>query len=179
MNALKLKHKCGHEQEYQVSGGNAERERLVAQLAARACSDCRRQASLRRRDSATAWALQEGLPALEGTPRQVAAAEVIRHETLSDMALQQAVRKATVILRGSDDERAKLPAEVRKLMGHPVAGPALNEIATYTLALVDALRAETSAAWWEAHRRGSAWAEVEAKILQRTVALKARIRSAV
>lgn len=178
MYFLQIRHKCGHDESHPVAGGKAERDRLVALQTGRTCTECHRSAQARRHGNAAAWAKQAGLPALSGTPREVAEAEVIRHETLTSAAAVRAIRRAEAILCGSEEERAKLPAGIRQLLGHPTAGPALNAIAARTLDLVGGLRAETSAAWWEAHRRNSAWTAVEAEIQHLTMTLRVAIRSA-
>ncbi len=178
MDFLTLKHVCGHEETHRVLGGKAERDRLAFLLAGKACTKCRDRAWVRRLEKATAWAAKEAMPTLTGTPRQVAMAQVARFETLTHAALQCADRRATVILRGDDDERAKLPAEIRRFLSHPTSASALREIAAYTLSLIEDLRMETSAAWWESHRRNSAWLEVEARISKRTLALRALLRQA-
>ena len=82
---------CGHTETVQIYGTNVrgERERRAEWLATQPCSDCvgAQRAEYRQASAVvlTAQAVAAGLPALTGTPKQVAWAESIRMRLLDDL----------------------------------------------------------------------------------------------
>jgi hypothetical protein len=82
---------CGHQEEVQIYGTNVngERQRKAAWLATQPCTGCAREQCSQERQgrnaAAAAQAAADGLPALEGTPRQVAWATTIRQDTLNSL----------------------------------------------------------------------------------------------
>lgn len=171
-----ITHRCGHQEEHVLYGNREEVLQRKTALTGKTCSACRRQDRRRREDSAAAWAKTEGLPELVGERRQVLTGEVNRWETLTCAPLLKAAHTAAVVLRGPEADRAGLPGPVRRMLDHPAARDALRQVARYTEELIAEMREETSAAWWSAHRRNSAWYEVEAKIQQKTLALRSAFR---
>jgi uncharacterized protein CbrC (UPF0167 family) len=92
MSQYLITHSCGHNCTIQIYGTNThgEREHKAAWLATRPCPDCLREQRTAGHEAASAaaaiWAASAGLPALDGTPKQVAWAETIRREVLDDLA---------------------------------------------------------------------------------------------
>lgn len=86
-----ITHACGHNEVHQLYGRVRDRDYQETRLAARECSECERARWLAERaaeNAAAAHAAQaEGLPALQGTDRQVPWAESIRRSGL-DLARQ-------------------------------------------------------------------------------------------
>lgn len=119
MNTERLSHACGHATEQWLPTDDAARGERRAFHANQPCWECRRELEREgAQERATAWRL----PALQGTPKQVAWALSLR-----DRALDEA-----------HEMRDRLQA-----MGTPMA-PLDEAIAR--------LEAKTSAAWWIDHR---------------------------
>ena len=74
-----ITHACGHQEEIQVFGKRADRERKIAWLEAQVCAECR-AAEAAEASKAT------GMAALVGSPKQIAWAEDIRGETMDAIA---------------------------------------------------------------------------------------------
>lgn len=177
MRNHKIIHVCGHEENHLLQGGKPERERQVETLALTACGKCRHEARQRRQNAAAEWAKSQDLSELQGTPRQVAAAELSRHDALTSCALRKAARNAAAILRGTADERAMLPKPVRAALSMPGSAAAMLEVAEYTENLLEELRQETSAQWWESRRQETVWREVENKVQRMMTALKSQLKT--
>lgn len=81
-----VEYSCGHSGEVELFGPGKERDRKLEWLATIPCPACKREQqttdrAARSAQSATANAA-DGLPALEGSPKQIAWAETIRREAL-------------------------------------------------------------------------------------------------
>jgi len=79
---MKVTHACGHDRWVQVYGPVAQRAQKVEWMGRRPCPDCERAAE---EAEAKADAEQRGLPALQGTEKQVAWANVLRYRTLQNL----------------------------------------------------------------------------------------------
>ena len=73
-----ITHICGHNQEHQMYGAEAERKSKLAWLAGQPCANCRQSA-------ASAAAENSNLPALSGSDKQVAWAVTIRQAAIDLM----------------------------------------------------------------------------------------------
>ncbi len=73
-------HTCGHEGKHAVSGGDAERRQREDWLRRQPCQACWRAAQQR---AATAQGTALGLPPLDGTPEDIAWAEVLRAKAIA------------------------------------------------------------------------------------------------
>ena len=74
-----ITHACGHQEEIQVFGKRADRERKIAWLESQVCAECRAREGAAQ-GAANGWA------ALEGSPKQIAWAEDIRGKTMDAIA---------------------------------------------------------------------------------------------
>lgn len=74
-----ITHACGHQEEIQVFGKRAERERKIAWLEAQVCAECRAA-------EATEASKAAGMTALTGSAKQIAWAEDIRGKTMDAIA---------------------------------------------------------------------------------------------
>lgn len=74
-----ITHICGHNQDHQMYGAEAERKNKLAWLAGQPCNHCRQSA-------ASAVAENNNLPALSGSDKQVAWAMTIRQAATELMA---------------------------------------------------------------------------------------------
>ena len=74
-----ITHACGHQEEIQVLGKRADRERKIAWLESQLCAECRAR-------EGAAQGAAKGWAALEGSPKQIAWAEDIRGETMDAIA---------------------------------------------------------------------------------------------
>lgn len=72
-------HSCGHEREYQLYGKHTERDRKLEWLEAQECPACRKAREIERATEGVE------LPALEGSPKQIAWAESIRAKFVQDI----------------------------------------------------------------------------------------------
>lgn len=84
-----ITHNCGHTETHQLTGPLRDRDRQEQRLAEEPCTDCRnaqwREERERENAVAMAAAEAEGLPALEGTEKQVGWAESIRRSALDHL----------------------------------------------------------------------------------------------
>lgn len=142
MALYEITRSCGHTEEIQIYGSNTrgQREWRAQREAERPCADCARAAHQQRNAEAAAVAAASGLPALTGSPRQVAWAESIRLDGLAQLA----------------DHAARVT-------GH-ITDPAAQERTTSVVLriLTRIAEAHTDASWWIDHRRGipaAAWDE--------------------
>lgn len=91
-----ITHACGHQEEIQVFGKRAERERKIAWLEAQVCAECRAAEAAEASKAA-------GMAALTGSAKQIAWAEDLRSETMDAIAAlktrtdDEAARKDRVI----------------------------------------------------------------------------------
>ena len=91
-----ITHACGHQEEIQVFGKRADREKKIAWLESQLCAECRAR-------EGAAQGAAKGWAALEGSPKQIAWAEDIRGETMDAIAAlktrtdDEAARKVRVI----------------------------------------------------------------------------------
>jgi len=80
-------HACGHETEYNLFGPYESRRQRISSLESRLCPECweakRNEENAKANAAAAAKAAEAGLPALEGTPKQVAWAESIRVKAIT------------------------------------------------------------------------------------------------
>lgn len=74
-----ITHACGHQEEIQVFGKRADREKKIAWLESQLCAECRAREGAAQ-GAANGWA------ALEGSPKQIAWAEDIRGKTMDAIA---------------------------------------------------------------------------------------------
>ena len=83
-------HSCGHSETVQLVGPGRERESRREWLESSPCTDCWQAEKAAKRTEATAQATaaarQAGLPTLEGSEKQVAWAETIRQQRMTDIA---------------------------------------------------------------------------------------------
>lgn len=127
-----VKHNCGHTQEHQLFGPNRQREYAKARMRERPCNACLRRIDQER---AMEHADKTDLPDLSGTPKQIAWALVLRHETL-------AVIKR-VIVTGDRTLDTPLPVSSRL---------AITDGETYTAQrMVEQAIDHESARWWIDH----------------------------
>jgi hypothetical protein len=91
-----ITHACGHQEEIQVFGKRADREKKIAWLEAQLCAECRAR-------EGAAQGAAKGWAALEGSPKQIAWAEDIRGKTMDAIAAlktrtdDEAARKDRII----------------------------------------------------------------------------------
>lgn len=139
MGYMTVNHICGHTERHQLYGPIAGRERQAARLAERKCSECYKAEREAEREAETAKAVEQaqaaGLPALQGSDKQVAWAESIR-ATMIETATAYVAKVA-----------GATPANEQQAAQH-AAGLAAAK------ATVEAMMTETSAKWW-IDRRGS------------------------
>ncbi len=138
-----ITHTCGHDHVHQLYGKTADRERKEQWLASGVCPTCykaeqdaKRQAA---NEAAQAANAEAGLPALEGSEKQIAWAETIR----AGYAEQIDQIKARLDAAGGlDTLRTQSPAE---------------KVAAFQrqLLCMDALLQKASAAWWIDHRQAT------------------------
>lgn len=115
-------HACGHRTVHNLFGPYNSRQQRISELESRLCPDCweakRKEAHAKENTAAAAKAAEAGLPALEGTPKQVAWAESIR---------------------------VKAIAQVEELIAATATTP---ERQAQVAPLLARLKAQTKAAWW-------------------------------
>lgn len=74
-----ITHACGHQEEIQVFGKRADRERKIAWLESQVCAECRAAEAAEASKAA-------GMAALTGSAKQIAWAEDLRSETMDAIA---------------------------------------------------------------------------------------------
>jgi len=128
-----VKMSCGHVETVSLYGPVRERERKMEWMGReRLCRECYQAERERAAADAARQAAEQGLPALSGSPKQVAWAESIRADILAQC--EAAVAKADKVAAERDLSEAD-EAELARIH-----------------AALDALRAEASAGWWIDHR---------------------------
>lgn len=109
-----LTYACGHTTREQLYGPMAQRERTIERAVERLCPDCYRakiEADRAAESAAAAAAAQaEGLPALTGTPKQVAWAEAIRAKQAP--ALRELAEKLANAPAGANAEAVRLGQDI-------------------------------------------------------------------
>lgn len=134
-----IQHRCGHEERHQLYGPRRDREWKAKRLTERECEPCDTARVARERAEAAAAAeaaaTAQGLPALTGSPKQVAWAETVRQALLArlDAACADAVGQAR-----------ELEAEGR--MQFPAG--AADRVALAALVLQGEAVLQTAASWW-------------------------------
>lgn len=141
-----VRHVCGHVQEHELFGPGPGRDRRRTGLATVPCRECRREDDWRR---AVAYAEREELPALTGSDKQIAWAEVIRHETL--VMIDRVVRSAVAEARrpgAPEIDPLALPVRVPPALKFSAdePDPTVGEV-------VDVLKRESRAHWWIEHAK--------------------------
>lgn len=126
-------HSCGHTEDVALFGPHRERERKMDWMRSRPCTDCAADSHMTANQQAAAANSAEGLPSLAGTDKQISWAESIRREKM-----------------------AELTAVVTSI--HTAASnPDVNTMdVARLLEAANAVRAQSSAAWWIDHRRDDA-----------------------
>ncbi len=103
---ITIAHTCGHTQSHQLYGPGKDRGHKATWLATTLCSDCYRaeqQASREAANTAAAEANTEaGLPALQGSEKQVAWAESIR---------AKAIQQIEEVLAAIESHRSEISAD--------------------------------------------------------------------
>lgn len=134
MAQYSVKRACGHTTTEQLYGKGGERERRMTWLATQPCPACKRRAE---QAQAATYTEAEGLPALSGSEKQVAWATTIRAGLVAGVMAERDTFLALGRRQGASDERIA------------------EQMALFDRA-VDAVRGQTSAAWWIDHRDESA-----------------------
>ena len=97
-------HSCGHEKEHYIIGEYAaDYDRQAAKLSRGKCAACSTQAAVLTASQTRAAALELGLAALEGNPKQIAWAETIRAKRLA--ALQRGNGETVMIVARITDAK--------------------------------------------------------------------------
>ena len=100
----RITHSCGHEQEHYIIGEYAaDYDRQATKLSRGKCVACRTQAAALIASQNRAAALEFGLAALQGSPKQIAWAETIRVKRLP--ALRQHDSEAALAVAQVTDAR--------------------------------------------------------------------------
>lgn len=127
MAKCNVTHACGHRTVHNLFGPYNSRQQRISELERRLCRDCweakRDEAHAKENAAAAAKAAEAGLPALEGTPKQIAWAESIRVKAIADAEAAIAATATT----------AERKAQVAPLLAQ--------------------LKGENSAAWWIDNRK--------------------------
>jgi hypothetical protein len=129
MRKITIEHPCGHSAPHGLSGTEQERQTRAAWLARQPCPTCWRAAQL---NQATARRDALSLPPLEGSPEEIAWAEVIR---------------AKVIEHNRDYHRQLLAED--SFRDDPELDTLVKQTASEALR---ELESEPRAAWWLEHR---------------------------
>lgn len=148
-----VEHCCGHQVDHQLYGNRAWRARQAERLAQELCPDCKQAERDKENRKAAEANVEAGYPPLEGTEKQIAWAETIRHDML---AVAEAVDEAWSTVR--DDNQSDWKQVLRK-SGQPfVACENLLRNAVKSVggsareAFMRALCEQTKASWWIDHR---------------------------
>jgi len=118
---------CGHEARVKARGATTARERKLDRERQRICRRC---AIEKLRSEAEASAEADELPALTGTPKQIAWAMTLRHKALADAETYLDYLRESGQLKGS---RVSKDAELFEAQKERVLEP---------------LKTQTEAAWW-------------------------------
>jgi len=127
MAKYSVKHSCGHTVEIQLCGKGTERTRKLEWLATQDCPACEKAARDAKHNAANAAAAQAnasaGLPALQGSDKQIAWAETIR----------------AGYMPGLQAKLAEMQAKVT---------PENAAIAAQAIGITESIINNQSAAWW-------------------------------
>lgn len=138
-----LTYDCGHNGEVQIVGPTKDRAYKLARMSERDCPACAaaKRTAARATENATAAQANAGLPALEGSEKQVAWAETIRAKALAEAGNQVPA------------QRMSFPHALIALGGRH--GVSESDLAARSLAVHDAMQAArrhletcSSAKWW-------------------------------
>lgn len=122
MGRYRISFSCGHTVEKQLFGKHADRERYIAWAETKGdCPDCLSADQFKKLEAVE---IENGLPALTGSEKQIAWARTIRAE------------KVTEIGKWFDTVRAKVPAEKLELFEDQCA------------VTLQSLFSKVSAPWW-------------------------------
>lgn len=129
-----VKFSCGHTETVELFGKSSDRERKIEYYEnCGVCSECYKARKAREAEQAN-----EGLPVLEGTPKQIDFAKSIRANVIKEMEREiTAARNATPEM---------LKAVKEKIALNP------NGFDEKRLSLALAIDTETSAKWWIENR---------------------------
>lgn len=136
MSKYTITHSCGHDVVHQICGTNShgERERTAEWMAGRLCDECYRAKLAADRLAANSAAAASNaaakLPALLGSPKQIAWAETIRAKAVGDIDTRLAEAK-------------------RNLDRQPYM---FRDLAIAAIAGLESIRTKSGAAWWIDHR---------------------------
>ncbi len=150
MAKYQIERSCGHYETVNISGPYKARESRVEYEEGRLCRECYTAKVDAERDAAAAAAAEQaeasGLPALQGSEKQIRWAEQIRAE----------------IIGGAGEGMASL-AEVRETVAANADAPGATEVAQ----ALDELEAQASAGWWIDNKAITAlsWAKKRAREL--------------
>jgi len=131
MAQYQVTHTCGHSETVQLYGPSKERERRLTWLRSQSCLDCKRASHEGEARESRILSQMEGLPRLDGTDRQIAWAETIRRDKLTETAAMLAQLRADPQAQEEPSQMLAIDAAER------------------------ALRAQRSASWWIDHRTDS------------------------
>lgn len=114
MSKYDISRACGHVETVQIGGAVKDRDRKAEREAERLCQSCYKATLEAERAAASAAATEAaqaaGLPALTGTPRQVAWAEVIRAEQMP--ALRELADKLATPSPAADAEAVAIAQQI-------------------------------------------------------------------
>ena len=132
MSKYTITRACGHSETVNIGGKVSERDRLASYEERKDCDECYKAKQDAARVAAAAAAAEAaktaGLPALQGSEKQVAWAESIRAN----------------LIAGHEDVRARLAAGIAAGKG--------DDVTVAMLAALDRIVACTSATWYIDHR---------------------------
>lgn len=80
-----ITHSCGHDEEHDLLGPTAQRERKIAWLETTLCSDCQQVENDKRNKIAAQWCADNECAPLTGSEKQIAWAESIRADYLQGL----------------------------------------------------------------------------------------------
>jgi hypothetical protein len=118
MASFTINHTCGHSADVQLFGKVKDRESKAEWLANRPCDDCAKaeyaKKNAEKNAALSAQAKEAGLPALQGSDKQVAWANTIRMERLEVLQSLQAKMARAIERERSDDYLEHLRTRIDK-----------------------------------------------------------------
>lgn len=126
MTEFKVTHTCGHEVAHRFGGPEPQRVRRQNWLRSQPCQACWHQ---QQRAASSAASEKMGLPPLQGSPTEVAWAEVIR---------SKAIRRNLDFYRRAN----------RRREGNPETDAVAEAIRAATDEAMEELKSQTEAQWW-------------------------------
>lgn len=136
-----IKHSCGHVVRANITGPEAKRPARADYLRSIPCDACRAAAK-----AAEVAAANTDLPALEGTPKQIAWAEALRAKALEGARQEQQAAPFDGLER-----LLKIPAiKIAEKIGCPVdvVEKIINDAKAIAAAAMQKLKTETNCRWW-------------------------------